>query len=150
MNCWLVHSISNSWSRDKTPMTKCQHPKPQHKKCSPQPQNPYLLTQKTVAFHTLAYCPWHYDRIPKYMDPSYKQQAQRFNFKSYGAEYGNPHGHKTKVLWCCCILIAWCRNPVTVYIQLMTDTEDRYSHMQFTQKHWNTGTQHLLANHPVE
>ena len=39
-------------SRDKTPMTKRQHLKPQYKKCSPQPQNPNPQTQKSVAFHT--------------------------------------------------------------------------------------------------
>ena len=47
-------------SRDKTPMTKRQHTKPRYKKCSPNPQ-----TQKSVAFHTLAFYPWHYDRIPR-------------------------------------------------------------------------------------
>ena len=29
-----------------------------------QPQNPKPQTQKSVAFHTLAFFPWHYDRIP--------------------------------------------------------------------------------------
>ena len=29
-----------------------------------QPQNPKPQTQKSVAFHTLAFCLWHYDRIP--------------------------------------------------------------------------------------
>ena len=42
-------------------MTKCQHPKPQYKKCSPQPQNPNPKTQKS--FHTVAVCLWHSDRI---------------------------------------------------------------------------------------
>ena len=46
-------------------MTKCQHPKPQCKKCSLQPQNPNPQTQKSVAFHTLAFCPWHSGRISK-------------------------------------------------------------------------------------
>ena len=42
-----------------------QHPKPQCKKCSPQPQNPNTQTQKAVAFQTVAFCPWHSDQIPK-------------------------------------------------------------------------------------
>ena len=51
-------------SRDKTPMAKCHCPKPQYKKCSPQPQNPKPQTHESVAFHTLAFCLWHSDRIP--------------------------------------------------------------------------------------
>ena len=50
-----------SW--DKTLMTKRQHPIPQYRKCSPQPHNPNPQTQKSVPFHTLAFCLWHYDRI---------------------------------------------------------------------------------------
>ena len=51
-----------SW--DKTPMTKCHCPKPQYKKCTPQPQNPNPQTHKSVAFHTLTFSPWHSDWIP--------------------------------------------------------------------------------------
>ena len=54
-------------SLDKTPMTKCHCPKPLYKKCSPQPQNTNPQTRKSGAFHTLAFCPWHSDRIPKWM-----------------------------------------------------------------------------------
>ena len=41
----LCHQVSQQYtwamhSRDKTPMTKCQHRKLQYKKCYPQPQNP--------------------------------------------------------------------------------------------------------------
>ena len=37
--------------------------KPQYKKCSTQHQNPNLQTHKSVAFHTLVFCPWHSDWI---------------------------------------------------------------------------------------
>ena len=45
-------------------MTKCHCPKPQYKKCLPKPLNPNPQTHKSVAFHKLAFCPWHSDRIP--------------------------------------------------------------------------------------
>ena len=45
--------------RDKTPT-----PKTLIQKMLPKPQNPNPKTQKSVAFHTLAYCPWHSERIP--------------------------------------------------------------------------------------
>ena len=32
--------------------TERLHPKPQYRKCSPQPQNPNPQRQKSVAFHT--------------------------------------------------------------------------------------------------
>ena len=43
-------------------MTKRPHPKPQYKKCFPKPQD-----TKICGIHKLAFCPWHYDRIPAYL-----------------------------------------------------------------------------------
>ena len=70
MNC-LSHRIAEIWfeintyyadlgqnANDKTPTPET----PIQKMLS---QNPNPQTQKSVAFHTLAFCPWHYDRIPQ-------------------------------------------------------------------------------------
>ena len=67
-------------------MTKCHCPKPQYKKCSPQPQNPNPQTHKSVAFHTfIHFIPWpihqHWTIIPctviKGKQPVGKQWIQR-------------------------------------------------------------------------
>ena len=60
------HVTTAIGSRDKTPLTKCHCRKPQYKRMrtptpKPQPPDP---EHKSVAFHTLAFCPWHSDRIP--------------------------------------------------------------------------------------
>ena len=62
--CIAIFTVSIVRSWDKTPMTKCHCPKPQYKKCTPQPQNPNPQTHKSVAFHTLTFSPWHSDWIP--------------------------------------------------------------------------------------
>ena len=45
-------------------MSKRQRPEPHYNKYSPQPQNPNPQTQKSVAFHALAFCLWQSDQIP--------------------------------------------------------------------------------------
>ena len=65
---WDIICKLHMWqlkSQDRTPMMKRQHIKPQCKKYAlPNTKIPTPTTQKSVAFHSLAFCPWHYDRIP--------------------------------------------------------------------------------------
>ena len=51
--------IKNQNADDKT-----STPKTPMQKMLSQLQNPDTQTQKSVAFHTVAFCPWHSERMP--------------------------------------------------------------------------------------
>ena len=53
---WSDTTITATNSKSKNPNTKNSLPNPENP--TPKPQ-----TQKSVAFHTLAFCPWHFDQL---------------------------------------------------------------------------------------
>ena len=95
--------IVQNRSRDKTPMTRRQHPKSQYKKCSPQPQNPKQKSQ-WYSIH------W---RFVRGIMTGYHQTQQlgvteiSLVPQAYNSYYTYIGDKKTD---CCCQLI-FCSNP---------------------------------------